>query len=299
MVPTPIDPADLSHQLGEDLFALVRAHLPPLVAGERISVLRSSTWARAAFRLRSPDGRMWKGRRFESSAAADRVARLHQRIPPALAPPLIAWRGAALLVDWAVGDVLASRRIGDDLIERAGGLLRAAHAAVVPAGTVDSPPRYPADGWVELLAARLHRIRQAGRLAAPDIDRALALARRYAPPPEPVSLCLGDLCPENLAVDADGRLSIIDTDGVDLHAPAFDLARARYRWPMTEAEWQVFGRGYGVADVLDRHRAHEPHWQVLILTGAADFRIGYGLPGSETALDRLAELLRRHPESTP
>ena len=100
-----------------------------------------------------------------------------------------------------------------------------------------------------------------------------------------------DLCPENIVIDIGGSLRVVDNDSVKVQPKELDLARTRYRWPMTDAERQTFEDGYRLSDTLDSYRQHFAYWTVVVLIGAAEFRLRHQLPDLEAPLRRLRETL--------
>jgi thiamine kinase-like enzyme len=106
-----------------------------------------------------------------------------------------------------------------------------------------------------------------------------------------MGLVHGDVCPENLVVDASGRLRVIDTDSLAVRAKEYDLARTWYRWPMTREERGTFEDGYPEPAVLASYHEHFSHWALSILIRAASFRLRHALPDAEMPARRLREFL--------
>jgi aminoglycoside phosphotransferase (APT) family kinase protein len=126
---------------------------------------------------------------------------------------------------------------------------------------------------------------------AAEASRALHIAAVHAPSSEHPGLVHGDLCPENIVVDTDGNLRVIDTDSITLRAKEYDLARVWYRWPMTADQRAAFDEGYAQSEVLASYREHFLHWTILVLIGAAQFRLRHRLPGVSAPVHRLRDLL--------
>ncbi len=289
VVRTLLSDRALRDVVGDDLVALVRDHAFPVVSVSRVSSLSSRSWDRAAFRLTLADGSSRKGRRFESTMAAERVSALASYLPSGPFPRTIAARGVAHLEDWIDGTVLAGGRISDGHRRRAGAIARAIHSVDLPASFLAPAP---GAGSRDALAARVGRLAHNGALSPDDGARALELAETYTPTSSHVGLVHGDICPENIVIDTAGDLRVIDNDSLAVRPREFDLARIWYRWAMTIDERRVFEDGYGPGDVLDSYRAYFPHWAVTMLVTAADFRCRHGLPDVATPIERLLALMR-------
>jgi thiamine kinase-like enzyme len=283
--------SELRAMTGEDLHALLRELASPVASVSIVSSLKSPQWSRAAFRIACADDSLWKGRRFESPTAAEQSVRLGRCLPVGPFPRIVASQGVAVLGEWIEGAALASGPTSNDQLRRAGVLLRAVHAAEVPWSDFKARTWYPTADWQARLAARIDRLTQAGELTAAEGRKALDVASAHVPEPTRIGLIHGDLSPENIVVDALGELRVIDDDSIGLHAPEFDLARTWYRWPMTVDGRTAFEEGYGVRDVASSYHAHLPHWKIVVLIGAADFRIRHGLPGASVPLRLLRDVL--------
>jgi aminoglycoside phosphotransferase (APT) family kinase protein len=284
---------DLQVMVGDDLLAIVRDLALPVTAVTRISPLRSPSWPRAVFRLDLGDGRSAKGRQLETVAAAKRAALLSRCLPAGSFPRVIAQCGSAIVSDWIDGEVLSSCPVESDHARRIGAIQRSVHTIVVPSNVPDAPDRYPTGNWRRYLDQRVEWLCERGHLEPGDGMRTMALVDAYVPPVRPVRLVHGDICPENIVLAPGGSLYVVDNDTIDLHVPEFDLARTWYRWPMAVAERKVFEEGYAGRDVLASYRAHFLHWAMVVLVGAAEFRLRRQLSGADEPLARLRGLLGR------
>ncbi len=281
---------ELRDSMGADLEALVREQTPAVVSVSRISSLWSPSWDRAAFRLRLASGASCKGRRFESQEAADRVAGLSRHLPEGPFPRVLARRGVAQIAEWVDGTVLSAAEITNDLLSRAGEILGSMHAVDLPREGCGEAGALHA-GALDALAARVAVLCRAGALSPAEGERTLRLAAEHAPAGVRVGLVHGDLCPENIVLQDGGTLRVIDTDSIALRAREHDLARVWYRWPMTADERAAFEERYPEKDVLASYRQHFLHWAIVVLVGAAQFRLRHSLPGVSAPLQRLRAVL--------
>lgn len=287
---TPLTDTEVRRRLGDDLHDLVRAR--GTIAGVTpISPLAAPTWKRAAYRIDLADGTALKGRRIESVAEASRLAQLHACLPNGPFPALVAHGGTALLEEWIDGAPVSDGDVPAHVAHAAGAILRSIHDATLPAGEVGPDRQYPPPNWRTRLAGRFDELVRRGALTAGEATRALETAVTHVPVSNRFVLVHGDLAPENLIVDAGGRVRVIDNDSLDVHAAEFDFARVWYRWPMSDSERYAFEQGYGEPEIAARFRHHLPHWVVVVLVGAALFRINHDLPDSRASLDRLRAVL--------
>lgn len=283
--------AGLRETVGDDLYDLLSSSgLLPVVSVSRISALSSPRWNRAAFRFELSDGSLCKGRRFESEETAARVTRLSRYLPSKPFPRIIAQQGLAELSEWIDGDVLSSRPITHGMLRQAGEIARAIHAVALPQ-SIPTALRLKGERWRDLLAAKAETLRGAGMLSPSECARALELADAHAPATVRLGLVHGDLCPENLIVDADGNLHVIDHDSIAVRTREYDLARISYRWPMTLDERRAFEAGYADRDALASYQKGSLCWAVVVLIGAAEFRFRNELPDAEAPLGPLREIL--------
>jgi len=261
----------------DDLDTLLRARPSPVVACDPIGTQAAARPRRRTFRVRCADGTLWKARRLGSPAAAARVEAIVGRLDPARFPRVVARRGAALLEEWVAGESLAAAAPEAAHLRWAGETLAAVHGAPPPPGARAARPRLGADlAWLV----------QAGALGAAEAEA--LRARAGAAPPAGRAILHRDLCPENVVADPAGRLVAVDNDAVRVGAPAEDLARTLYRWPMRPAEEALFLGAYEAAGGdAGPFRAARAWWTVAVLAHAARVRRARGYAGAGETLARL------------
>ncbi len=287
-----VNAQDLQFIVGDDLSELVAANASsPVVSIERVSSLGSASWPRAAYRFLAADGSSLKGCRLESSRAAQRAVERCRHLPDGSFPPVLAHYNAAILFPWIEGTVL-SLPVAPAYLGEIGGIQRSVHAVDVPADWPESAGMYPGLNSRDEFRSKVAWLTSTGELDADEGQRVVHIAEAHIPLARPVRLVHGDICPENVVLDRHGRPHVVDNDGVDFHAPEFDLARTWYRWPMTREERTVFEDGYGDAAVIASYREHFMHWALVVLVGVIEFRARFQLGGASTAARRLRELLR-------
>jgi len=275
-----------------DALSALAATTGKVVSCSPISPLTSVRWSRGAVRFAFADGTVAKGRHFESEAAAARFVTLSRMARPGLLPRIIAHDGQNVLVEWIEGDTVHADRVAPSILMKAGALLRQVHQTPMDSlAPSDTRRLYPGPSWEGRLSEKLDRLLEAALISSGESARLLAIARSNAPPDAPLRLILGDLAPENVVSAPSGAVRIIDSDGLDLHVPAFDLARAWYRWPMTPAQLDAFEIGYGDPPAFAAFRRAHAHWAIVVLAGAAHFRLTYSLKDAGQPIDRLRRLL--------
>jgi aminoglycoside phosphotransferase (APT) family kinase protein len=267
-------------RLGPDLRDLIRSRGCALTGVEVLSGSRRV--ARATFRLTFADGAVLKARVCEDRAQAERIEQLVAYLDPLHFPRVRGRHGCALFEEWIAGRAL-DPPLDRDVFAAGGVVLAGVHSTVLPGALRDR-----ALGYVETSGARLRegldRLVALRALAGADAAAARALAesrppRRFAP-----ALVHGDFCGEHMVVDGHGRMHVVDNETVLVHAPEYDLARTRYRWPMSAPERAAYERGYGDSSAAEGFRAHGDFWTVVVLVESALFRLRTGRGAAEIPL---------------
>jgi thiamine kinase-like enzyme len=208
----------------------------------RISRHRGGPDTRVAYRLELGDGRALKARCCADEATARDIWQIHRHLSiPGLAR-LYARDGPVLLEEWVEGTPLPRADATPEHVVAAATILARLHG-------------------VELIGAAVARsMTAAERLAQARRDLAL-LAERGALPPGQVRTMRGvlgrldpgvanigvihrDFCAENMVRGPDGRLCVIDNEGLAMGPLAYDLGRVWCRWPMPPAAWGLFLETY-------------------------------------------------------
>jgi hypothetical protein len=282
------DERPIRDRIGRDLWRLAKSGASPLTDVAILS--HPSRVGRGTFRLTFADGRVVKGRRCEHRWQAERIQELAAYLDPRHFPRVHRRDGCALLEEWVEGRPLAE--IADDgVFERSGAILASLHSVGLP-----QDRRLAALSYIEASGARV--IRGLTRLirlnaitkAAGAAARELAMSR--IPRDLVPALVHGDFCPDNMVVDASGRVRPIDNESVIVHVPEYDLARTWYRWPMSGPQRAAYEKGYGNSPAVARFRTHFEFWAILVLVESALFRLRVGIGAPEIPLERLRSLLR-------
>ena len=286
----PLAGPDLRASLGPDVLCLLGAIPSPVVEIARLTRLPSPRLQRACFHVRFANGRAVKARRVESPRQAERLERLSSLVDRRYAPPLLGRCGSAVLTEWVDGRVVMPSDATPAFLRRCGGLQARLHQTAVPADL-----RVDAEDRLRDAPLRLERavedLSRCAALSDGEGERALELARAYAPRDVPVALAHGDFCAENLVLDARDRAHLVDNETLAVHAPEYDLGRTWYRWPMTGRERRAYYEGYREHGKTDAFARHFPYWAVTVLVGAARFRRRAATAGARYPLDRLRALL--------
>jgi Ser/Thr protein kinase RdoA (MazF antagonist) len=255
--------------LGRDLSALVRARPSPLARCARISTHGAARGRRETFRLDFADGTTLKGRRLPSPADARRIATIVRRLDPARFPPVVARRGAALLETWVPGDPLDRLPAAAAHLAWAGETLGALHR--VPVARRPAAARWMRERRAAC-ARELDDLVRMGALAADAARRLRDAAFAAAPAEAGIAIVHRDLCPENIVVDAQGRLHSVDNAGARVGAADEDLARTCTRWPLGPGERALFLDAYRAFRDPAPFLAHLPFWTIAALAHATWIR---------------------------
>ncbi|MEO6027231.1 MAG: aminoglycoside phosphotransferase family protein [Candidatus Binatia bacterium] len=244
---------------------------------------------RAAFRVGLTDGRVVKARRHSRVAVARRyvgLARLLRTLP---LPPILARQGRVTIETWIDGTPLDERARTTGRMWGAGAILGAIHrtdGSAHGAGAADASTR----PFVADLLGRLHDLTDRGALTAAQ-GRALGLALASRRPGRArTGLTHNDFCDENLVEDAEGRLHVVDNGGLRAGFLDFDLARAWYRWPMSDAAWHSFLAGYGRWRRVPVRAEVVRFWRIAAIVRSAHFRVVRDSRDAATPLRRLRVL---------
>ncbi|MGH7898278.1 MAG: phosphotransferase family protein [Candidatus Binatia bacterium] len=248
-----------------------------------LSPLGVNKGRRCAYRVEDSAGRVLKAREFESADEARRVFELRAGLEDAFAPAL-ARHGAVLLEEWIEGEPLAERDFGT-WAEPAGALLGRLHAR--PLGP-DQPATLSTERWIAGAEADLELLGAAGKLAAREVGRLRDEIRRRDPGSSPTALVHTDFSAGNMLIDGEGRLRIIDNEGLAVRPPGLDLGRTFHLWPMPAATWQRFRRGY-------RSVASDPgasgFWRIVATLVGARLFLRLDPPRHEASLALLRRFL--------
>jgi Ser/Thr protein kinase RdoA (MazF antagonist) len=193
---------------------------------------------RRTLRVELADGTALKMRCLESVEEASRLADVRSRLPPAFAP-VIARHGTMLLESWIDGEQLSASRAAARA-EEMGALLGSLHATELP----EIPPPAATRGRRDRAVEQLATLAASGVIEV-DLSQVLrAELLRTDPGEAPQTMVHLDYCPENLVIDATGRLHVVDNEWIGIDAAGLDLGRTYARWPMTADVWERFLSGY-------------------------------------------------------
>jgi hypothetical protein len=279
--------------LGADLAALVAA-LPAGVASVMpVTSLAARRSRRASFRIALGDGTAVKGRRFDTAYEAERFARLTRHLAHPQIPAAIAQRGTAVIEPWTDGKSLDGRTVTAEEARALGASLASIHVASPPAGSQRDLEAARTERR-DRLTVNIDRLTQLG-----CIDSAFAARIRAGAEPLPadvdIGLIHGDFCPENFVRANDGRIVAVDNETLRFEALDYDLARAWYRWRMSDTQACAFLDGYRATRSPDGFLRHFPYWAICALVDSATFRATAEIGGVEQILRRLDAFVRARP----
>lgn len=277
---------ELRNQVGESLWGLASAVGTPLIGADEITVVPAGGMRRT-YRLRFADGSTLKGRCFRTASRAEIVWRILVGPAAFCFGRAISHDGEAMLEEWVDGATLVQGTVAPSLVREAGRMLGRLHGCPLPRfDDVDFQP-LDAAGWLEKTEANLSALTGRGLLTAARARHLRELAASQRPAIAPLGIVHRDLCPENLIVDARGRLRSIDSGSATVGVIDEDLCRVWYRWPMTPEERALFVEGYqeerGSADI----REPSTFWAIVVLVNSARARLGLSTAAAEAVLQQL------------
>ena len=209
---------------------------------ELVSPLRERKGMRLAYRVDADDRHRVKVRHFETQEGARRHFELRADLEAAFTRVLASY-GSVLIEEWVEG-VPLTEPDSDSRAEEAGALLGRLHAR--PMGP-DLPSMISTRKWSEGAESDLAILTSAGALAPEEAARLRAELCRRDPQLARAALIHLDFCAENMLIDTHGKLRVIDNELIAINPVGLDLGRTFHRWPMTDATWRRFLRGYRAA----------------------------------------------------
>jgi hypothetical protein len=288
--PRPHPPA-LEAELGSDLWAIVTA-IGVVIEAVPVTTIRWSGSPRASFRLTLADGQVLKGRRLRAPTDVTRVARLSALLDPGYFPPVLAYRGCALLTRWIPGRPGSTGAWTPTRLRACGRLQAAIHRLHVSTELAALLP--PPVDWAERLDGWLGELVGAGAVGTREAREIHHLAALSAPATTSTGVCHTDFCGDNIIITDVGRICVVDNEGLTLDSHEFDLARTWYRWPMTRTQQRAYAEGYGAHDHSARFADHFLHWALMAVLDSAAYRIRAHAASARVPLARLTELLHTH-----
>jgi aminoglycoside phosphotransferase (APT) family kinase protein len=277
---------ELASALERDL-AWIASELGSRIAeAAPVSPLRGLDRPRAAFRLRLEDGRELKLRRMRSPERAAELAQLTEQLRDLGVPRVVLRREEALVAEWVPGSPQCESPAEPGRLEEAARLLGRIHATPRFDGFA-LPALRPVDAELLALEEELAALVRGSRLAPETAARLLAAARERAPGRALHGIVHGDFCAENLVIDREGRLRVIDNEGIEVGPLARDLARVQTRWPMPAADWDRFLAAYRSAAGSEAAGEDLAVWRIRSRVRSAWYRATHGMSGAEEALAEL------------
>jgi len=273
---------------GKDLLSLVADLGGALCSFYELTRQRRIGSQRASFRLHFTDGRIFKGRQFESEEQRALVTLLLSRLAGFPFSAIIASRGLATIEEWIIGSPPDLSAVGDELIMSAADVLARLHTFR------DYPGEMPCayDGVaLDRLTYELEVLRGAGSLNAGVVEKLTMIAESNRPEGRlDFGVIHTDFHPDNMIVARDGTLHIVDNEHIKIGALDFDLARSWSRWPMSVSQRRLFRQTYERMRNMDDFLVHGRFWAILSLTRTAyvHHRCRATNPESLNQLERIA-----------
>ncbi len=246
-------------------------HGGPLCRTRKISSLAAPRHRAAAYRLDFADGRVLKGRELRDASTAARVRYVLRHAPHPAFPRLVAQRQDVMLLEWVEGSPAGPNESG---VVRAGAdFLATLHETPLPARCPFAPDD-PLERQTARTARHLERLVRAGALDAGRADALRGVLKSHLPARWRVGFVHGDLCAENLVVDAEGHVRVVDNEALAVDACDADLARTLYRWSLDPRSADVFLETYVRRRSIEPLLEHFGYWALSARLGSAAHRVG-------------------------
>jgi hypothetical protein len=275
--------ADLDERIAEALVRWgVRAR-----SWTRITRHRTGPDPRVAYRLELDDGRVVKARRCADEARAHDVWVISRHVAVPGFARVHARDGLVLFEEWIEGTPLP----------RTGGTAEHVVAAATILSRLHGVARIGEVARSMTAIERLERARldltllaERGLLPREPLRTLQAALRRLDPGVTPTGIIHRDFCAENMVREPDGRLCMVDNEGLAVGPLAYDLGRVWFRWPMPAAAWGLFLETYATrrAEVLPDSGLMV--WKIAATARSAALRLASDPGGLGEPLGRLCEL---------
>jgi hypothetical protein len=275
--------------LGEGLQKLIQQVSSRLVRAQDIATIPANDPRRRTYRLWFEDGRQLKGRYYPSSRFALVARRIREMNALEFLPAIVNHHADAMLEEWIAGESLAMETTNQALIQQCGRMQGLLHRALVPSlDDFDFKPLQISD-WAAMMSKSLASLVHERVLPQAEAHRLEHLALQHAPTRQQLGVVNRDVCPENLVVNAQGRLFLVDNGSLTVGSVEEDLCRTWYRWPMLVDERQAFSAGY--REFGDPAGLTNPSifWRVVVVANSARFRLANSREAAIAALARLDE----------
>ncbi len=279
-------------QLPLDLRILVQPLTSQLQETTEITALRTASVRRQTLKLRFENGSLAKGRLLGRSSDAPKLLKRLCEAQAGRFSQILSQHDDAWLEEWIPGTPLDRLNPPPPLLFECGQMLGKIHCVD---GTPVEPPHEHTNGLVRLVE-QLEQLRQRGVLSGTDCQRLWALAQSNYPAEAQMGIIHRDFCAENLVLHQ-GQPYCIDNVQISVGALDEDLARTRYRWPMSLAAWERFMAGYESHRSSATYRQHALYWNILVLASAAGFRFRAQADDPWCPLEKLRRLIFERPST--
>ncbi len=254
----------------------------------RITRQRTSADPRVAFRLELDDGRVVKARCCADEARARDIWEIDRHLAiPGLAR-IHARDGCVLMEEWVEGAPLSHADGTPEHVAAAATLLASLHSV----------------GQIEGIAARLmtaaERLERArrdlallserGALSRGQARTLREALRRLDRGATETGVIHRDFCAENMVRRPDGRLCVIDNEGLALGPLAYDLGRVWCLWPMPAVAWGLFLETYAARRAQASPDSALMVWKIAATARSAALRLAADPGRLQEPLARLREL---------
>lgn len=254
----------------------------------RVTGPRAALDTRVAYRLELDDGRVVKARRCSDEAHARDVWQIHRHVSiPGLAR-IYARDGRVLIEEWVEGTPLPRADGTPEHVVAAATILACLHGAeqigdAVARSMTVVERLAQAQRDLALLAERNALLRGQARTLRDALGR-------LDPGVAATGIIHRDFCAENMVRRPDGRICVIDNEGLAVGPLAYDLGRVWCRWPMPAAAWGLFLATYAAQRAQVLPDSSLIVWKIAATARSAALRLASDPGRLQEPLTRLREL---------
>lgn len=282
---------EIRHELGEDLWLIIQKSALPIRKVKRLTSLVSDHFQRGSYKVMLADGSLYKLRRFQSQAQADKVKSLSESSDIAYFPRILDSHGTGLLIEWVNGKSINPDECPLDILIKAACIQGIIHNSSM-LNNKNSLSGFDAHYWQNRSIEAIIYLIEKRVLSLSEGRKLFHLAELESSKNVKIGLTHGDYCLENMVLNGKNRLSIIDLENIAIAPLSYDLARTTYLWPMDVAQRHIYIDHYKKFRTVDEFMKNFSFWLILVLTESTIFHFKGCLDTVRKPLNTLKQVLQ-------
>lgn len=273
-----------------DIFCALRQIDGEIESYEEITRLRAPGKKRGCYRVHLIDGRIVKGRCFDSHEQRESFSALCSALVDLPFSRVLSAHGSAIIEEWIAGSSVSSHELSCGMTGKLAAVLGHLNGRRIPSNAIIG-----AIAGVDWHAARLRNLlaelNDKQRIDSAFAGKLIELADDHRPKDFACGLIHTDFHPQNMIRRQQDDVWIIDNEGLRIGVLDFDIARCWRRWPMTNEQRTQFQHAYSDFRSLTPFLENQTFWAIntLVLTATINERYGRPIEGFLTSLSRIVD----------